>query len=446
MKIEVCEQLACAWLRYVKECQVVQTNWTPSPDEGLYVGHSKIEEIVNLCQDALGEDYERTFKKSTPTQIFNQCEIDVIGVRLEGKTVESVYLVDTAFHVGGLGYRDNEARVTKKILRAALVAAVVFPDSPLHIIFATPKARPKDVSDLNKVGDVLRTLFSERSMDVEISIFMNGSFASEMLSPLVQKSSRISDSNMLFLRALQLCHLSHFLTDPSDGGAVGRRRVAQLLQASWRPEVLGNRDEVPEREEEPVDDDGEELTPEELEALRSLAEVRLDDLVAQDTETAEAALTEAVEGASDEDAAADDELENRTYKRDRNGQFASTGAAQHSPRHSRASKGNPKNPTTQSNTPLKAAPGARPQEKVDAMARSIKRTAEHGGTVRDVAKVGDKMMTVPHGRAGRKNDRYAGGYGTAHQQSKHGKKRRCHSAESGKGNGVRPETQRYRDR
>lgn len=205
-------------------------------------------------------------------------------------------------------------------------------------------------------------------------------------------------------------------------GAVGRRRVAQLLQASWRPEVLENRDEVPEREEEPVDDDGEELTPEELEALRSLAEVRLDDLVAQDTETAEAALTEAVEGASDEDAAADDELENRTYKRDRNGQFASTGAAQHSPRHSRASKGNPKNPTTQSNTPLKAAPGARPQEKVDAMARSIKRTAEHGGTVRDVAKVGDKMMTVPHGRAGRKNDRYAGGYGTAHQQSKHGKK------------------------
>lgn len=225
MKIEMCEQLACAWLRYVKDCQVVQTNWTPSPDEAQYVGHSKIEDIVNLCREVLGEDYERTFKKSTPTQIFNQCEIDVIGVRLEGKTVERVYLVDTAFHVGGLGYRDNEARVTKKILRAALVAAVVFPDSPLHIIFTTPKARPKDVSDLNKVGDMLRTLFSERSMDVEISIFMNESFASEMLSPLVQKSSRISDSNMLFLRALQLCHLSHFLTDPSDGGAVGAEEM-----------------------------------------------------------------------------------------------------------------------------------------------------------------------------------------------------------------------------
>lgn len=219
MKIEMCEQLACAWLRYVKDCQVVQTNWTPTPDEAAYAEHSGIQDFVNLCRDVLGEDYERTFKKSKPDQIFAQCEIDVIGVRLAGNAVEKVYLVDTAFHTGGLGYGDNEARVTKKILRAALVAAVVFPDSPLHIIFATPKARPKDVRDLNGVCDRLRSLFSERMMDVEVSIFMNEGFAAEMLSPLVRKADCVSDSGMLFLRSLQLCRLLNFLKSPSEAAA-----------------------------------------------------------------------------------------------------------------------------------------------------------------------------------------------------------------------------------
>lgn len=225
--------------------------------------------------------------------------------------------------------------------------------------------------------------------------------------------------------------------EPADERADMAALFAQLLQAGWKPEAatvaeamgfaveeaeqslpvtldatsghplpaldntekwaLENRDEVPEREEEPADDGGEALTPEELEALRSLAEVRLDDLVAQDTETAEAALTEAVEGASDEDAAADDEWANRTYKRDRNGQFASTGAAQHNPRHGRASKGNPKNPTTQSNTPLKAAPGAKAQAQVDAVEHALKAHEGGGGVAEGAARVGGKRLDVPGG-------------------------------------------------
>ena len=31
MKIEMGESLFYSWLRHVKECQIVQTNWTTSP-------------------------------------------------------------------------------------------------------------------------------------------------------------------------------------------------------------------------------------------------------------------------------------------------------------------------------------------------------------------------------------------------------------------------------
>lgn len=224
--------------------------------------------------------------------------------------------------------------------------------------------------------------------------------------------------------------------EPADERADMAALFAQLLQAGWKPEAatvaesmgfaveeaeqslpvtldatsghplpaldntekwaLENRDEVPESEEEPADDGGEALTPEELEALRSLAEVRLDDLVAQDTETAEAALTEAVAGVetpASEDLT-DEGLENRTYKRDSNGQFASTGAAQHNPRHGRASKGNPKNPTTQSNTPLKAAPGAKAQAQVDAVEHALKAHEGGGGVAEGAARVGGKRLDV----------------------------------------------------
>ena len=36
MKIEMGESLFYSWLRHVKECQVVQTNWKPSPSWSLY--------------------------------------------------------------------------------------------------------------------------------------------------------------------------------------------------------------------------------------------------------------------------------------------------------------------------------------------------------------------------------------------------------------------------
>lgn len=31
MKIEIGESLMISWLRHIKECQIAQTNWKPSP-------------------------------------------------------------------------------------------------------------------------------------------------------------------------------------------------------------------------------------------------------------------------------------------------------------------------------------------------------------------------------------------------------------------------------
>lgn len=101
-----------------------------------------------------------------------------------------------------------------------------------------------------------------------------------------------------------------------------------------------------------------------------------------------------------------------------NGQFTS-GAGRHRAGNQRATKGNPRNPTTKSNTPLKAAPGAKPQTQVNATEHAMKSTRK-GGKVQNVAKIGGKSLTIESGVVGKKRKDFKGGHGVVHQQAKHG--------------------------
>lgn len=133
MKIEVCEQMLAAWLNHIKGCQLVQTNWIPSPvavenlsEETL----TSIGEFVSAINRFSEENNLDIFKHSTVKQMVGQCEIDIVGVRLEDGIVQKVYLIDSAFHENGLNYGDVVARVLKKILRAIFVADASFRNIP----------------------------------------------------------------------------------------------------------------------------------------------------------------------------------------------------------------------------------------------------------------------------------------------------------------------------
>lgn len=142
MKIEVCEQMLAAWLNHIKGCQLVQTNWIPSPvavenlsEETL----TSIGEFVSAINRFSEENNLDIFKHSTVKQMVGQCEIDIVGVRLEDGIVQKVYLIDSAFHENGLNYGDVVARVLKKILRAIFVADASFRNIPAQIVFVSPK-------------------------------------------------------------------------------------------------------------------------------------------------------------------------------------------------------------------------------------------------------------------------------------------------------------------
>lgn len=111
MKIEIGESLFYSWLRHVKNCRIVQTNWKTSSSWKIY--HE--EELEKLYNAALIEFSDCLIKKDKLPlgQFLKQAEIDVIGKSENNE----FYVIDVAFHKNTCNYsgngNSNEKNITK---------------------------------------------------------------------------------------------------------------------------------------------------------------------------------------------------------------------------------------------------------------------------------------------------------------------------------------------
>ena len=144
----------------------------------------------------------------------------------------------------------------------------------------------------------------------------------------------------------------------------------------------------------PPDEGGSEeqpLTQEELAALQSLGKGFAEGELAEAAGSIYDALEEAVAENSCNQYGHEDGCSGATQKAQKGG---------------RATKGNPRAKTTRSNTPLKAAPGAKPQAKVDAIEHALRAT-QKGGKVEGVAKIGKKSLDIEAGHPDYHGTRHA---------------------------------------
>ena len=248
MKIEICEQMVQSWLQHYKQCEIVQTNWKVSPLRLRSITDSDIadlEKFMKNFQEQLNCDLEdetkaalqeaveelRTdeeielvkkkktskikklniFKKSTAKQFIRQCEIDVVGCKLNDGITESIYLIDTAFHKTGLGYHDPVATVMKKIVRALVVAVIIFGESvPVTVGFVSPKCgdtlRPKIETVVLGLRKILAA--HPRYKNIEIELYFNERFTNDIYMPLLAELDDLNDDNDLFMRAMNLSSLA----------------------------------------------------------------------------------------------------------------------------------------------------------------------------------------------------------------------------------------------
>ena len=132
-----------------------------------------------------------------------------MGLSYENNTTY-YYAVDIAYHESGLNYGSKDEtieRISKKLLRSAFLLYLYFDVKDGEIIFASPKINSAVYYDLEKQIDKISKFMSAQGFQYKFKLFANTSFAENILNPIIQISSTISDTSELFMRAFQLSNL-----------------------------------------------------------------------------------------------------------------------------------------------------------------------------------------------------------------------------------------------
>lgn len=210
MKIEIAESLFYSWLRHVKSCQIVQTNWKLS--KCWEVNEELRNNLERLMKELDGFFYGKykyqIFKQNASLdQLLNQGECDALGLRLSEDNQYNCYAVDVAFHENGLKYGEKDVTVSKvveKCVRTAFCLYGYLNTSRAEILFASPKIYPAVLEPLDKCMDDLNNFFSEKGLSFNFSLIANDDFNENVIKPTLMASEEIADTTELFVRSYKL--------------------------------------------------------------------------------------------------------------------------------------------------------------------------------------------------------------------------------------------------
>lgn len=223
------ESLFYSWLRHVKECQIVQTNWKASSQWQL-ADMEEIERMMKMVDEHYSQKYGYgIFKQNTLMQLLRQSECDVLGISILPEGVK-YYVVDVAFHEGGLNYSSNGRgmsgrdatimKVLEKCARAAFCMQGYLASRTAEIIFAAPKINSSVLSRLGACVEEMNALFSDNGYNYTFRVIANDDYDSHVLQPILLVSDGVADTSELFLRSYQMYKMF------SDGKPIrGRRAV-----------------------------------------------------------------------------------------------------------------------------------------------------------------------------------------------------------------------------
>ena len=207
-----------SWLKHIKCCQIVQTNWKTSPQWYLHNENrliSLLEESHNFLKTNC--DIDILGKNASCSQFLQQAECDVIGLSCNnGKT--EYYAIEVAFHTNGLQYgngngKDGTAtKVIEKMVRSALCSFGYFNTKDAHVIFASPKINNAVIEVLSPMISKLQEFFSKNDFHFDFQLLYNESFVDDVIEPLKEVWIESSDTSELFGRSMQLIDLFYDLS------------------------------------------------------------------------------------------------------------------------------------------------------------------------------------------------------------------------------------------
>ena len=240
MKIEMGESLFYSWLRHVKECQIVQTNWTTSPQWTLR-HEDELIDIMTQTDELFREKYGYNIykKNASLSQVLQQAECDVLGVSVQAGEIK-IFAIDVAFHRDGLVYGDRKTTVMKiinKCLRTAMCIYGYLDAKDAEIIFASPKIGKKILEDAKPCICDIQAVTQQMGYNFAFRMIANDDFMELVLNPILLVSKGVADTNELFLRSyqmLQMFGLDQNQTRVEGQGAYAEIKIGKIAQIVLR--------------------------------------------------------------------------------------------------------------------------------------------------------------------------------------------------------------------
>ena len=238
MKIEIGESLCYSYLRHVKGCWLVQTNWKSSEHWEKRKTDAELETMFQEMRqrfDMTGNVFKQTANLG---QFMQQAEIDVVGVDQDGR----IHAMDVAFHEAGLNYGGGAAnRVLKKMLRAyVLLTAYHSTQADLNIYFVSPKVHRAVQAPLENIFAALR----EQYPGANWYLMTNETCHEQIVRQTVDKAGSVADTAELFVRATKLLNLSTASASAQDircpspttspKGSIGGTQLQNVVRAMMR--------------------------------------------------------------------------------------------------------------------------------------------------------------------------------------------------------------------
>ena len=210
MKIEIGESLLLSWLKHIKECQIVQTNWKPSK-KWQFKNKEVLIELMNNSNKLFLDKYGYDLYKGNASieQLIQQAEIDVVGISFDEDSTQ-IYAIDVAFHEAGLNYGSREETVTriiKKCLRTAMCIYGYYSLKEGTIIFTSPKINQSVLNDIIPCIEDMNTVLDQIGLNYKIRVIANDEFNEKILAPVLNVLDSVADTSELFMRSLQMYNM-----------------------------------------------------------------------------------------------------------------------------------------------------------------------------------------------------------------------------------------------
>ena len=219
MKIEIGESLCYSYLRHVKRCWLVQSNWKVSEHWDKQGSEEELNDLFSSMRDLFDRDGSVFKQTKDAGQFLKQGEIDVVGLGQDG----SIHALDVAFHEAGLNYGGGaDKRVLKKLLRAVMILKAYHPsNTELHVYFVSPKVHRAVQQPLEDIFTELEGEYPE----IGWHLLINDAFADQVVRLTLEKSVAVADTSELFVRSAKLLELAGMGTI-GRGGAHSDRVAA----------------------------------------------------------------------------------------------------------------------------------------------------------------------------------------------------------------------------